>query len=155
MAWDAQTVPHVDEEGLYADFHGHRHTFITNLGKAGVPLAIAQKLARHSDPKLTSNTYTHLGVSDKATAIEALPSLPDALDKSEKGQHLGQQLGGRSWQSGATHGEKMTSPTNEADKPQVLTLTRNERSRRAMAAAGLSEGEGTRTLNHRIDSPVL
>jgi hypothetical protein len=39
-----------DEDGLFADFHSHRHTFISNLGKAGVPLSIAQKLARHCDP---------------------------------------------------------------------------------------------------------
>ena len=42
-----------------------------------------------------------------------------------------------------------------ADKPQVLTLSRNEKIRRTVAPPGRSEGDGTRTRNHRIDSPVL
>ena len=39
-----------DEDGLYADFHATRHTFITNLRKAGVPLTARKKLARHPEP---------------------------------------------------------------------------------------------------------
>ncbi len=69
-------IPYQDEDGLFADFHANRHTFISNLGRAGVPLATAQKLARHSDPKLTANVYTHLGLTDKAKAIESLPAPP-------------------------------------------------------------------------------
>ena len=38
-----------------------------------MPLATAQKLARHSDPKLTSNTYTRLSIHDRADAVESLP----------------------------------------------------------------------------------
>ena len=72
-----------NEDGLFADFHSNRHTFITNLGRAGVPLSTAQKLARHSDPKLTANVYTHLGVADKAAAIESLPTPPTAEPKTE------------------------------------------------------------------------
>lgn len=67
-----------DEDGLFADFHANRHTFITNLGRVGVPLATAQRLARHSDPRLTSNIYTHLEVYDQATAIRSLPAPPPA-----------------------------------------------------------------------------
>jgi integrase len=63
-----------NEDGLFADFHANRHTFITNLAIAQVPLAMAQKLARHSDPRLTSNIYTHLENSEKAEAIGTLPA---------------------------------------------------------------------------------
>ena len=48
-------------------------------------MAMPQKLARHSDPKLTANTYTHLGVFDKAAAIGRLPGLPDPLGPVRKG----------------------------------------------------------------------
>jgi integrase len=65
-----------DENGAFADFHANRHTFITNLGRAGVSLGMAQKLARHSDPKLTANIYTHLEVCDQAAAIQSLPAPP-------------------------------------------------------------------------------
>lgn len=44
-----------DDNGAFADFHANRHTFMTNLGRTGVPLTTAQKLARHSDPKLTAS----------------------------------------------------------------------------------------------------
>jgi hypothetical protein len=37
-----------DTQGRYADFHANRHTFITNLGRAGVNPKTAQTLARHS-----------------------------------------------------------------------------------------------------------
>lgn len=65
-------IDYVDAHGRYADFHALRHTFITNLALAGVPLAIAQRLARHSDPKLTATRYTQLGIVDLAGAANLL-----------------------------------------------------------------------------------
>ncbi|MGL4463839.1 MAG: tyrosine-type recombinase/integrase [Planctomycetia bacterium] len=65
----AAGIPWETEEG-FADFHALRHTFISNLGRSGVPLALAQKLARHSDPKLTANRYTHLGLDELSAAVD-------------------------------------------------------------------------------------
>ncbi len=70
------TIGHPDADGLYADVHSNRHTFISNLGRKDVSWATAQKLARHSDPKLTSNVCTHLQVADQVAAIDALPAPP-------------------------------------------------------------------------------
>jgi integrase len=70
---EAAGLPYQDEAGLYADFHSNRHTFISNLGRAGVPITMAQKLARHSTPALTANVYTHISMSQKSDAICALP----------------------------------------------------------------------------------
>ena len=70
----AAGIPYADDAGRVFDFHALRGQFITNLARAGVPLATAQKLARHSDPKLTSNVYTHLSVHDEAGAVGSLPS---------------------------------------------------------------------------------
>ena len=47
-------------EGKILDLHSLRVSFVTNLPRSGVPLATVQKLARHSDPRLTANTYAHL-----------------------------------------------------------------------------------------------
>jgi hypothetical protein len=58
---------------LFADFHANRHTFISRLGRSGVSLLTAQKLARHSDPRLTANVYNHLDEAEKAAAIELMP----------------------------------------------------------------------------------
>lgn len=70
--------------GLFADFHGLRHTFITNLGKAKVDVKTAQELARHSDIRLTMDIYTHVDQSKKQAAINALPKLSGRKsDKTE------------------------------------------------------------------------
>ena len=70
-----------NEDGFYVDFHAHRHAFISNLGKAGVPLATAQKLARHSNPKLyrSRSSVTHFtqtrNASEESTCRPRLRSL--------------------------------------------------------------------------------
>ncbi|CAK9108551.1 unnamed protein product, partial [Durusdinium trenchii] len=69
-------IPYVDENGLYADFHALRHTFITNMVKSGVNPKTAQALARHSTIDLTMNVYTSLTVSDQASALANLPAVP-------------------------------------------------------------------------------
>ena len=65
-----------NRDGLFADFHGLRHTFISNLGKAGVAPKTAQILARHSDLSLTMNVYTHVRQEEEMNAINALPDVP-------------------------------------------------------------------------------
>ena len=99
-----------DEDGLFADFHSNRHTFITNLGRARVPLATAQKLARHSTPALTSNVYTHLELSDKAAAIDSLPGMP--ADEGDETQANILQ---------ATGTDDTTSKESAAGEPVYLT----------------------------------
>ena len=74
-----------NKAGLFADFHGLRHTFITNLGRAGVDPKTAQILARHSDVQLTMNVYTHVSRTAEVAAINALPSVPKSItDKSNQ-----------------------------------------------------------------------
>ena len=63
------------EDGLFADFHSHRHSFVSRLGRSGVPLMTAQKLARHSDARLTTNIYDHREQAEKSAAINGLPGL--------------------------------------------------------------------------------
>ena len=65
----------IDASGRVADMHSLRHGYITALAKAGVPIKTLQTLARHSDPKLTLNVYTHLTIHDTAAAVGALPDL--------------------------------------------------------------------------------
>jgi len=68
-------IPYKDEDGCVADFHAAgRHTHITELLRNGASLVEAQKLARHSDVKMTMK-YTHIGIDDQAEALEKLPSL--------------------------------------------------------------------------------
>ena len=78
-----------DEYGLSYDFHGLRHTFATMLNKAKVPLATAQKLMRHSDPKLTAKVYTHVMVDTKAEAIDMLPTIAATTPESQESVRTG------------------------------------------------------------------
>jgi integrase len=80
--------PYQDEDGLFADFHANRHTFITNLGRGNVSLVMAQTLARHSDPKLTASTYTHLSVSDQTAAIGMLTAPPIVVKTEDEPEVL-------------------------------------------------------------------
>lgn len=61
--------------GKFADFHANRHTYITNLAKAGVSPKTAQTLARHSDVRLTMGVYTHSNFQEQAEAVAKLPKL--------------------------------------------------------------------------------
>lgn len=76
----AAGVPYKDAHGAYADFHATRHTFVTMLNRAGVPLATAMSLARHSDPKLTTAVYHHHNEIDRRAAIEATFGGPESAD---------------------------------------------------------------------------
>jgi integrase len=57
-------LAYCDHAGKYADFHSCRHLFITSLERAGVSPKMAQTLARHSDIRLTLQTYTHIELHD-------------------------------------------------------------------------------------------
>lgn len=68
-------VDYEDAHGRFADFHALRHTFISNLSRAGVHPRNAQALARHRTIELTMNVYTHVNMKDLAEDIENLPSV--------------------------------------------------------------------------------
>jgi site-specific recombinase XerD len=76
-------IPFKDESGRVVDLHALRHTYITALGRAGLPIKVHQTLARHSDPKLTLNVYTHLSVHDTTKAVESLPDLFQASPQAQ------------------------------------------------------------------------
>ncbi len=78
----AAGIPYVDVNGLYADFHALRHTYITNLARGGVSLVTAQKLARHSTPVLTAQRYTHIDLQEQKVAVDCLPSLQRPLQRA-------------------------------------------------------------------------
>ena len=69
---ESDFLQYQNEEGLYADFHANRHTFITNLALAGVHPKIAQSIARHSDVNLTMGIYSHVEVAKQSEAINTL-----------------------------------------------------------------------------------
>ena len=77
-----------DAAGRVLDFHGQRTTFITGLSRSGVSPAMAQKLARHSDIKLTMDVYTRLEMAELGDAVSRLPKLAPAVGASEQSEEL-------------------------------------------------------------------
>lgn len=65
-------VAYADSRGRQADRKCLRMTFATWLRDAGVDLRDAQRLMRHSDPKLTANIYTDLRISHLRAASDAV-----------------------------------------------------------------------------------
>jgi site-specific recombinase XerD len=61
----------IENAALY-DFHSLRHSYITAVVKSGCTVKVAQELARHADPKLTLNVYSHLTIHDLAEGLEGL-----------------------------------------------------------------------------------
>ena len=45
-------------------FHDLRGMTATLLTKAGVPLVVAQRILRHTDPRITSNINSHAKMDD-------------------------------------------------------------------------------------------
>jgi integrase len=88
----AAGIDYRDSAGRVADFHSLRHSFVTNLARAGVHPSDAQALARHSTIALTMNCYTHSLRADLKRIINEQPDLsiaPKNLSVACLGKRVG------------------------------------------------------------------
>lgn len=125
-------IPFKDDSGRVVDLHALRHTYITALGKVGLPIKVHQTLARHSDPKLTLNVYSHLTAYDTARAVESLPDpfqsalKPQAMvatgtDPKPINDHLAHHL-----PTGGDGDSRIESDAAASPQPEILPiLSRN------------------------------
>jgi excisionase family DNA binding protein len=176
---EAAGIPYVVEgpDGpLFADFHSLRHSHLTLGGRAGIDLRTLQELAGHSTPVLTAR-YSHRRLHDLAGAVEKLPRLlpdeapaaeraalratgtdaaaPGSADKSTPRPPGAYTLLTHDPDSGGDSGRvPETQAGGEGEKatgrkPLLLQgVAAGSDSRRLPE---ISEGDGTRTRNHRID----
>jgi len=75
-----------DRNGNEICFHSLRYSYISFLANSNTPPKVVQELARHSDPRLTFNTYARTFEDSKQKAITFLPNfgnivLSTCLDK--------------------------------------------------------------------------
>jgi integrase len=75
-----------DREGNEIVFHSLRNSYISFLANSQTPAKVVQKLARHSDPRLTFNTYARTFEKAERQAMNVLPDfggvvLSTCLDK--------------------------------------------------------------------------
>ena len=158
-------IPYRDEAGRIFDFHALRHQFISDLATGGVHPKIAQTLARHSTIALTMDSYTHVSVANVVGALDHLPALPSPVKgdwvkaTGTDGGNFGDDLvndspsqrGHRGHQLSTT--EAPSESGQETHKPLTGKGFGNDCP--PVSASDSSEADGTRTRNHRIDSPVL
>jgi len=71
----------------YRKFHAFRHTFGTNLSRAGVPIEVTSKLMGHASIDVTAKYYINIEAERRRDAVEkiALFSFPDYGDEKTKG----------------------------------------------------------------------
>jgi integrase len=84
---EAAEIPPRDKDGNEIVFHSLRNSFISFLANSQTPAKVIQKMARHSDPKLTFNTYARVLPEAERKAISFLPNFGDfvlstSLDKT-------------------------------------------------------------------------
>ena len=70
-------IEDVDEMGRYVDFHALRLTCNTMLAAAGISHRVRQAHMRHTDPRLTANTYTDETLLPIASEVSSAPAIPD------------------------------------------------------------------------------
>jgi len=87
----AAKIAKVDTQGRVVDFHSLRHTFCTNLHRAGVSQREAMELMRHNDPRLTATTYTDASLLSLRSAVQKL-GFPASQIASQKLGAEGQSL---------------------------------------------------------------
>ena len=86
---EAAGIPLRDRDGNEIVFHSLRNSFISFRANSQTPAKVIQKMARHSDPKLTFNTYARVLPEAEQKAISFLPNfgnfvLSTSLDKTCK-----------------------------------------------------------------------
>ena len=67
--WSTYVEPHFP---LPIHAHMLRHTYATNLYRAGVDLRTAQQLLGHASIQMTANIYTHLEAADSLQVVDRL-----------------------------------------------------------------------------------
>ncbi len=155
---------HTDSQGKIVDFHGLRHTYISNVVQAGASVKVAQELARHSTPTLTIGLYAHTRREDLAAALDHMPTM--AFDLRVPGAGAGAQTNPDP-QHWPQHLVREAVPESNTRCDEVRRPPNNKAPSRPLQSRGLSEpvrtdatcfenAEGrTRTADLRVMNPAL
>jgi len=73
----AAQIPLKDKDGNEVCFHSLRNSYISFLANSVTPAKVIQTLARHSDPRLTFNTYARTFEESEQKAMNFLPNIGD------------------------------------------------------------------------------
>jgi integrase/recombinase XerC len=105
----AAVIPKKDERGKVMDFHCFRHSCATRLASENVPLPVAMKLMRHSDPKLTAKAYVDQSSLPLVHAVSLIPGMPNGKPLSPDSSPVLGFPGPLGSRAVATEGSEMSS----------------------------------------------
>ncbi len=109
-----------DKDGNEICFHSLRNSYISFLANSQTPAKVVQKLARHSDPRLTFNTYARTFEEAEQKAMNFLPNfgnfvLSTSLDSNRKKQEI---LRDNHRHKKGQNAQKTTIPANHRIAPR-------------------------------------
>lgn len=105
-----------DEHGRVVNVHALRHTFVTRLARAGVPIQHAAYLTGHKTLAILMQVYTHLQVEDARQAIAQL-----SLSGGELGNKLALPRGAQDAASGVDVTSSPASEGCDGGPPRIRT----------------------------------
>jgi hypothetical protein len=144
----AARIEETDHLGRRVDFHALRHTLATNLSRGGVSPRVAMEMMRHSDMRLTMNTYTDTVALPVAEALEQLPRFKKRS-----------QMRSQKRVAGGSAGAGVDSVCQGDDDAEVLQIQAFGQHQASADAGGQNAGESalcrTRTYDPLIKSQLL
>ncbi len=140
-----------DEEGRRIDFHALRTTCGTWLDHAGVAPSIAKRVTGHRNERMLQHHYQRANDAQTRRAVEVLPEI--SLPATGTDEH--QQRAREPMQRGAARCDEHSARDHNTNDRKPLDLADIRDAKRRRDTRCKSEGDGTRTRNLRIDSPVL
>ena len=161
-------IDYRDDAGRVLDMHSLRHSFITEVVESNAPVRTAMELARHSTSRLTLDYYSHARLVNVRGAVEGLSDLSTHEEPA-----IGEMraTGTDDSAARAALSAALTAPrgsfecngnhlggaldTTDGTRPSPREDARCALKNPAVQQGSTNEAEGTRTPNHRIDSPVL
>ena len=145
----------VDSEGRRVDFHALRTTCGTWLEHAGVAPSIAKRVTGHASEQTLRRHYHRATLDQPRRAVEALPAVDLRATGTDDPRQQSRQLAHETVQRGATPCDDRRPYGNQGVGRNCLPSTDLCDDERLNTAICESEGDGARTRNLRIDSPVL
>jgi hypothetical protein len=146
----AASIPKRDDRGRTIDVHAMRTTFGTMLSTSGTAPRTAPSAMRHSDIKLTMNTYTDPKLLAVREAVERLPSFGLSVVEPRAGSESAHDCAGTSDPDGqllASTGTTGAELDRASDGPGSVE---NSWKRQRKTPADLSRQRGSSSRADRI-----
>jgi hypothetical protein len=148
----------MDCHGRVFDFHAFRTTCGTWLDKAGVSASLASKITGHANITTLTTHYHRFDDDAVRGAVDMLPELSlqaTGTDGPGRPTQQQQQLG-RFGKESIAAGRRVSSDRTESSRDHKHgSQGEIEKAPQQVTGPSSNEGDGNRTRNLWIDSPVL